>query len=283
MDHTAIEQIQESAAAVVAQAVIVEKADHEAVLVPKGYELRSLEALNQQKDHFCGNYETFNQDAFVEYCIAHDAQKIFVDGEAFYAQAFFDLGNQAAPGHAKHRATLRLKKTAAFVALERFADRELSQQDAAETLEDWGSHIEAFDADGQIVLIQSALAAVRDVKISAKSDQHHSRENLSASRSLMESIEASSEHQLPATLYFICNPYLHLEERRFMLRVSVITRGSDLLFKFRLADMEQAQEEMAEEFTDSLVTDLHGPVDPDNAETPLPANVDVYIGTFDVR
>ncbi len=267
MDNTAIALIQETAAAVTVQECLDAKADHSAVIVPNGYTLKSIEKFNVEKDRFSGSYATLSETDFVTYCTEHKAQAVFVDGETFRAVAYFDLGTPLTPGHAAHQAVLTLKKSAAYCALLDFASRRMAQQEAAETLEDWALHLTASDADDVVVPMAQTIMAVRNVTIESRSSANHKKENLSEGRSLLESIGASSEHTLPANLFFSCSPHLGTKAEQFKLRVSVTLYEGKLFFMFRQADSDLIVEAMAADFAQKLVAALG-------------ATSKVYLGTF---
>ncbi len=62
----------------------------------------------------------------------------------------------------------------------------------------------------------------------------------------------------PRVIRFKCVPYLHLEERTFVIRLSLLTSSEKPLLIFRISKLEGIIEEMAEEFKEILVDGFDG-------------------------
>lgn len=72
-------------------------------------------------------------------------------------------------------------------------------------------------------------------------------QQLSASLSAFESVKASSKHTLPALIYYTTKPYADLQERVFVLRLSVTASEKGPVLTLRIKNLERHEEEMAEE------------------------------------
>ena len=237
------------------------------IALPESARLEDLEKYGDQRRRFRGTFATNDPKAFTNYCVTNsDAPDItsacFVDGDQMSALAIMDLGTVHTPLHAEHRAGLSLQKTAAFKALLGIEGERLSQKDAAEWLEDWTPHLSALvsgEGGYEPCAITKAIAAVRRVTLQTKSEQEHADSDYGASRSTMESVEASSREQpLPAFFEFTCTPYQGLTERTFRMRVSLITSAAEPQFRLRMVQAEQEHEEMADEFADLVRQEIGG-------------------------
>lgn len=272
MDKSAIEQIQKSLVAeVLNRSVDITDAQAPIIAMPADFEVHNLERYYPTRARFRGRFITQSIDDFVRYT-HNDGGHCFIDAEKMRAISIMDLGTPDAPGHAEHVAGLSLAITAPFRALQSIDGNPKPQSGIAEWLEDWRDHLRAEGKDGEEIDIKKAIGAVRKITITAARESEHTEESLSQSRSLMESIEAKSKDtDLPAFFYFHCIPYEGLQERKFMLRLSVVTVGNAISLVLRTARREAIQEEMANEFKELLL---------DKFDT---GAVDVYIGTFQTK
>lgn len=221
-------------------------------LVPKGMELVSLEEYQEHRSEYRGLFCTQSIEDFATYAAAFPGAKCFVDQESMTAENFFDLGDDAHPGHGRHRAHLALSKTAAFKSLLSVSGCQHSQKGLAEWLEDWRDFITPIGTDD----IKKAIAAVRNITISAKADATFIDEDFRGSRSVAEEIEAKSQETLPTGFTFECEPYHGLLPRTFSLRLSVLTGEASPKLVLRITRWEEYQEAMALEFTDLLTHHL---------------------------
>jgi len=119
-------------------------------------------------------------------------------------------------------------------------------------IEDWNQHLSATDENGVSMTIAKAIAAVRTITVKASSESDHAVSETRASRSAMDSIEASSKETLPAWLDFKVIPFEGLGEQVIRLRMSVITSGSQPVLKLRWLGEEAQREAIAQEFKQVL-------------------------------
>ncbi len=142
--------------------------------------------------------------------------------------------------------------------------------DVAEFLEDWPDLIQCFSDDGVISKPQ-AIAAVRKLSIEAMRKIESSEQNLSASKSAFESVQAtSSANPIPTTIYFDCEPYQGLPSRQFVLRLGILTTTDKPSITLRIVKRELHDEEMAREFADLTRDALLGK---------LPVHIGAYTAT----
>ena len=186
---------------------------------------------------------------FAQYAIsyAETGAAVFVDAEHMAATAVLDLGTKEVAGHADHRAKLAPVKTAAYVALLGVNGRPQNQQATAEFIEDWASvaRLQFFNADGDIPQ-GKALAAIRRITVEALRKVESEEQQLSANRTAFESVKASSQEPIPTTIYYTCKPYADLEERTFVLHLSILTNEKPALV-LRIQNLEAHIEAMGNE------------------------------------
>lgn len=217
--------------------------------LPIDFSVHDLEKHMSQRRRARGNMETSVLADFAAYAKAHAeaGATVLVSPDSMSAVAVLNLGAPEAPGQADNLATLRLKRTAAYTALLQIANGAGHRQGTiAEFLEDWTAHITCFVGSDE-VQNPRATAAVRKITIEALRKQESSEEQLSASRSTFESVQANSGPEpLPSLIYFSCVPYQGLSERTFVMRLSVITSDKPAL-TLRIQKQEEHNEQMADE------------------------------------
>lgn len=239
-----------------------------AIVVPEGYKLHDLEPLQPARRRFRGAMTSNSLAAFVAYANkqAAESSACFVDPNAMKAVLIINLGTAQQPGHADHTATLALDKTAEFLALEKITANPHNQKELAEWFEDWHTHISGETADGTLMDAKAIVAAVRDIDVKAARNVGSTVQNLNQTRSTFESIDVSSNKQLPAALRFRCIPYAGLDEQTFELRLSALTSGEALRLALHIRRAEALKDARANNFAEIV-------------RKQLPAST-VYVGTF---
>lgn len=262
MDKSAIETIRDSSAvaAQITQQAIPTAITH-MVAVPDGVTLQNLEQALPGRTRFRGKLATDSIPDFVSYVKDRPGGHGFIDtGKGLGALVIFNLGDSDNPGHADHSARLALQATPAFVAMLATAGKAYSQRDALDFIEDWqhviGAHREGDDGLFHDIGLAKAIAAIRKVKIEAKTTAENTEGNFQQTRSVLESVSASSDEGLPDVLSFRTAPYLGLSERVFHLRVSVSTTGREPSLRFRVIGLDQEQEKIALEFKALLLGEV---------------------------
>ena len=258
MDKSAIEAIQNSAAQA-AQAVQPVLPEHLAA-VPNAVSLTNLEPFLQGRTRFRGRLTTDSIPDFIGYTKDRAGGAGFIDTDKLGATVFFNLGDKDSPGHADHTARLDLKATPAFAAMISADGVAHSQREVIDFIEDW-SHV--FAAQKEVepgvfekVPLAKALAAIRRVKIEAKSATETTEGNFRQAQSRLDSVEASSDEGLPDTLTFTTEPYFGLQTRTFAMRLSVMTGGREPALRFRVVGLDQAKEDIAQEFKALLLREV---------------------------
>lgn len=220
-----------------------------AVALPEDFKLHDLEQYFGCRRRARGTMATTTIEDFAVFTKQHideDPAQIFVDPLEMAATAILNMGSIVFPGHADNRAKLTLKRTAAYQALMAVSGSKLTQDRAAEFLEDWDANILCVNKDGDIAT-KHAVAAIRKITIESSAKIESAISQLSASKSAFEAIAASSKDPIPQEIHFTCQPYHGLPDRRFSLRLSVVTEQKPLIV-LRLIKQEQHEEEMAKEF-----------------------------------
>ncbi|MBT9263557.1 YfdQ family protein [Pseudomonas sp. MG-9] len=228
--------------------------------LPVGVKIHNLEQFQAGRLRFRGSLHTNSLRDFAEYTISRNgpAARGFIDQDNMSCQVFFNLGTDAVPGHADDTATLKLKPTAAYKALQEITGRKLNQRELAEWIEDWNASLVATKEGGGTMPISAAVASVRNITIEARSSATSSEHNFGAARSAMENIEAANAETRIEALHFSLTPYDGLGTRVFTLKLSILTGDDKPTLKLRWAGEEQQIEEIAQEFKTTLVKEVGG-------------------------
>lgn len=226
--------------------------------LPSDYTLHNLERYLPMRRRARGTMNTSALLSFSDYVTEHaePGASVFVSPDDMAATAVLDLGTPVAPGHADNRAKLQLKKTAAYSALLAHANGSgLKQSTVAEFLEDWMDQIHCANDAGEITL-PKAIAAIRKLSIESMRKLESSEQQLGASRSAFESVQATSVDPLPTSIAFVCHPYNDLDSRTFVLRLGIHTGGDKPAITLRIVKAEQHAEDMAQELSDLIAESL---------------------------
>jgi uncharacterized protein YfdQ (DUF2303 family) len=227
---------------------------HIAVL-PSDYQRIDLENVQPHRRRALGNFNTTALASFAAYTLQHAEPgcSVFVDPQAMKATAVLNLGGPDKPGHADNTATLQAEKTAAYTNLLLITMGAKKQAIIAEFLEDWPDLITCFH-HGEQLSPPKAIAAIRKITIEGLRKIESEEQQLSASRSAFESVQATSTEKLPTHIYFKCQPYKDLPERTFVLRLQINTGDDKPTISLRMVKAELHAEEMANELA-ALVVD----------------------------
>lgn len=268
LNKEAIQHIE--AQALAAASTTITTSGHQLAVVPEAVTLRSLEPFQANRDRFRGALKTHSLRDFAGYVKGHVHDAIeghgFVDQDNMAATVVFNLGNDVTPGHGDDTATLTLKPTAAYSAVQAIIGRKLGQQELAEWMEDWAPHIQAVNGDAALNIVQ-AINGIRKMTIKATSQRDSAVGDFSASRSAMDEIEAKSLDVLATALQFTTVPFEGLKPATITLRLSVLTGSDTPVLKLRWVGEETQREEFAREFKAVL-------------EQEVAAHVPLTIGTF---
>jgi uncharacterized protein YfdQ (DUF2303 family) len=263
LSKEAIQHIESQAIVAAAKPIRVEGGSTVTVL-PDGVRLQLMEPFQPLRDRFRGAMATHSIQDFAKYVEEHETddnepveQRGFIDQDAMRATIIFNLGAPGAAGHGDDTATLTLKPTAAYAALQGIVGKALAQQALAEWLEDWLPNLEAVAGEGDLPMLQ-AINAVRRMVIKATSQRDSNVGDFSSSRSAMDEIEAKSQDTLPSAFIFTTVPFEGLLPANITLRLSVITGRDEPQLKLRWVGEEAQREEFAREFKAVLEKEVGG-------------------------
>ena len=260
-----------SAAQVCTQAAIDA---HGPVPLPHDFQLHDTEKYLPRRRRARGAMATSVLADFAAYTKTHaeTGATVFVSPDHMNATAVLNLGTYDTPGHADNTATLTLKRTAAFVALGQVAGGQGHKQATiAEFLEDWAGNVKCFN-DAEDIAPPKAIAAIRKITIEAMRKLESAEQQLSATRSAFEHVQATSGPEpLPTLIYFTCEPYQGLQARTFILRLAVLTGNDEPAITLRVVKAEEHQEEMAAELASRVTEAL--------ADTSVP----VHLGSYQAK
>ncbi len=253
--------------------------------VPEGVVLKDIEHLQAGRSRFRGQYQTSMLAEFNSYTSKRHSDasglapapagtgstSVFVNADGASATAFFNLGAPTNPGHGDDIAVLTLRSTAAHAALMAIIGKQMKQRQLAEFLEDWHDIVlpvyPVDDPNAPVPSLSAAIAAIRDITISAKAEQSSVQGDLSAGRTAIEEIEARSRKVLPTGFTFATEPYEGFLQRTFNLRLAVLPQEKDPLLTLRIVGHADVQEKIAKEFEQKV-------------RDGVPTGVNVYRGTF---
>lgn len=261
LSKEAIQHIESQAIIAAAKPIVIDGGTSVAVL-PEAVSLRSLEQYQPLRDRFRGTLRTHSLRDFTKYVAAHDNANQprpggFIDQDAMSATVIFNLGEPDHAGHGDDTATLTLKPTAAYAALQSVIGKPHSQQALAEWLEDWLPNLKALDGSTDLNMVK-AINAVRRMTIKATSQRDSNVGDFSSSRSAMDEIEAKSQETLPSAFIFTTVPFEGLQVTTITLRLSVITGRDEPQLKLRWVGEEAQREEFAREFKAVLEQEVGG-------------------------
>ncbi len=228
------------------------------MIVPESFRSIDLEKYMPERRRFRGNFSTTSIEDFCVYANDHDAGSIFVDTDKrrMSARAYFDLGDQHAPGHAEHQASLSLEPSPAYAAALAINGERLKQSQLAEFIEDWLPQLTILHNEDVQNPLQ-AIQAVRNIVINANAAASHSEHHFGASRSAMEEVEAkSSVHQLPTHITFTFVPHIGFEPIDVVFRVAVITDKESPRLTLRWMQQDIQQEAIGENLKEMIATEL---------------------------
>jgi uncharacterized protein YfdQ (DUF2303 family) len=218
--------------------------------LPNNFQTHNLENLLPLRRRARGAMTTSVIEHFAQYVGQHAeaGASVFVDPDKMTATAVLNLGTPDEPGHADNTATFAPKATAAYKALAAIIEGNKTQQQVAEFLEDWAPLLKATRDDVEMEL-KHAIAAVRTITIEALRKTESTEEQLSASRSALDSVKAEGRNgnPLPTRFEFRCAPYVGIGERTFAMRLVIHIGEKAPTIGLRIVKAAEHAEEMAKE------------------------------------
>lgn len=228
-------------------------------VIPDSMDIQSLEHFMPNASRYRLAFGTTSISDFIDYNKEHDQKgaTCFVDAEYMKAKSIFDLGTVEAPGHKENQATLALKKTSAFRAICNINGDKLPQKAAGEFIEDWADNLIAFTKSGDTMTPMQAAKSLQDLTIESAREVNSQVDDFGANMSAMERIEAKNQDLIPAEIQFTCDPYNGLRERKFKLRVGILTGEDKPKLVFRIMQLDAIEEELADEFKQKLADNFN--------------------------
>jgi len=247
MDRDAIDRIVELAET--AHKIDVETAQP-IISLPAGAQVIDLEKYLKAPVRMRRSFTTQRVDDFCKYVHEErgaDNGVIFIAQNGQSAQAIIDYGTHALPQWGDHKAALQLEKTPEFIALEKVCEKNLTQRDLTNYLEDF-AHIITPMIDDNATSMAAAIAAVRRVEINQKASATHTEGNFNAARTAMEEVEAKcGAGNLPSGLTLLCPLYHGTSRQSIQTRLSLITGEEKPAFRLRIVARDVLDKAVAEE------------------------------------
>lgn len=267
-DKESIQALQQGAAIEQASAAMARAENAQHILaLPEDFKLHDLERNQQHRRRARGSMATESLGSFVAYTRVHaePGASVFIDTSHMRATAVLNLGAPDYPGQADNVATYSPDPTAPYMGLTATANGlGRKQVEIAEFFEDWPDHLQFFHGDGKLEPVK-AIAAIRKLTIESMRKLESSEQQLSASRSAFESVQATSETPIPTTVYFTCKPYEVLQSRLFVMRLAIHTTNDKPAISLRIQKLELHKEEMGVELAGVIAGSFAG----DGATLPI--------------
>lgn len=244
------------------------------VSVPEGFRLENTEQQQTHRNRFRGSFTTESSKSFANYVADRKSvDKCFIDKTnltAMRCQAIFNLGDENQAGHADDRANLVLPITDEFSALQHLG--RASQSKIVDFIQDYAHCLTFSDQDEDSeetsnMSFSHALKAFRSVTVKTAKEMTSNVNDMSASKTALERMEADSAIRLPRFIHMNTSLYEDLPEVTVTARVAIITDGDNLGISLRIVSQQKELNDAAQRFVD-LVTTI------------LPNKTPIYVGTF---
>lgn len=232
-------------------------------IVPEGFKIYSTEKYNALRDRFRGTFQTNNIESFVDYAKARGVAglKNFINTTGtLKTEAFFNIGNEADPGHADDTATLVLIKKPEFVAFEQANGRRFDQETLIDLLDDWAEFI-TFKGktlvDGVLVdtsiAFEKGIRALRKVKLTKGTEVNSHVAEMGYQKSAAESMEATGvDADLPTTIVLNTESFKGLPVESVLISVRISVKDSDPIFILRIVGKDNHDQKRADQFIEIL-------------------------------
>lgn len=238
------------------------------IVLPDNAGVHSMEQYQDRPTFMRAQFRTARPGDFTEYLKAENQgadTRVFIEPEAQSAVAVIDNGTHTEPLWGRHRATLRLKKTAEFAGLLDACNQALSQRDLIEFFEDY-AHIVTPHHGDEPMSIPEAIHAIRKVDIKAEANAGYEENDFQRQRTSMEKIEAkAANNKMPGRVVMLAEPYTDTGVREIEARITLSVTADKPTFRMRIIGMDRMQRAIATEIENRIL---------DNC----PEDVGVYIG-----
>lgn len=259
IDKDAIQHLQKTANMLELEALLQAKNTQSTLmLVPEGFKIHDLESNMLFRDSFRFGFETKSIPDFVEYSAEFDKDgaKCFVNSDNMSANVVFDIGSELQPEHQRNRAGLTLDKSSAFKKILSIHGDHMSQREASDFIEDFADFMILSTGTGDSMTVAQSANAINKITIETARSLSSEIGDLSSSMSAMEREEIKGAEKFPSKIKFTCVPYLGLDPREFILKISVLTGGERPKLSFRIIQLEPQKEDIAQEFKERLVAEF---------------------------
>lgn len=267
IDQTAINRLLDLGASINSNSAL----PSDAILVPPNYTLVSTEKFQSDPSRFRRTFTTPRLSNFLRYVEKHSnsASALFIADDVSKVVAVLNHGSETNPLWGDNKAVLALEHTPEVKALLGACKRNLSQQEFIDFIEDWTQRgvIQPLDADGVLIPSQTAIAALRRIKIEAKGSTTVEQGPMRAARSSMEEIEAKgADDMLPYALRLVGSVYPETSARTVVARISILTSADKPQFLLRVLEWDWHLAELAKEIEEHITLNL-------------PTQVQVFVGS----
>lgn len=250
-----LEAVKKEQVALQVQDAISNSFNYPAAVLPDGYKVVELDHLSDSPNHFKDHRYFSDLDEWSRYLADNIDQDdgagdavCFINADNMQSKATLDRGTPAIPGHCYHQASLTLKPTPEYAALDEINGGGNDQQKLAEWVEDWAHCITGVDTEGKPMDAKQIAHSFRKVTVKATATSENEAGDFNQSRSVLEKIEASNQERQTAYVEMNFKPFDDLIFYNFTLRVSITGKGGEPRITLRCVGLEMIKREMAQEF-----------------------------------
>jgi len=257
MDGSAINAIRDMAAVELANQILEKELGFTKVIpVPKDHVLVNLQQYKDAPKQFEGVFSTHVLDEFSAYLQenGNEATGLFIDPDNSEALAIIDMGKADKPKWGRHRAILKLKKTAEYDAVTAKALKVFGQTALIDFVEDFSANIIFYTGDQKTpVDLSSAILAIRKMTVEQKASKDSTVGDFKAATNKFDEIEVRSKGaELPSGFFFTCTPHQGFSEKTLDCRLRATGNGDKVELIYRILGYELMVDAIAEEFKELL-------------------------------
>jgi uncharacterized protein YfdQ (DUF2303 family) len=222
-----------------------------------GVKFVETEKWGEGRFRFRGKFSTSRVNEFTNYVTARATPdlpvQVFIQPDTGTANAFFNLGNPAKPGHGDDTAHLQLLQDPAYKAMLAIATGQgVSQRALSDFLEDWHLQVGVLvgvEAENTMTVSQ-AVQLIRGVTVRRENETTRVVGDTAESRSEMDSVAAQVKGggALPLGFTFYAAPFDGFTARTWNLRLALVTGAKDPQFTLRVVGADAIKQEVAREF-----------------------------------
>lgn len=250
-----LDAIKKEQVALQVQAAVSVNKKFPAAVLPDGYKIIELDHLNESPNHFKDHRFFSDLDEWSRYLADNlseglgDDAVCFINADNMQSTATLDRGTPSLPGHCFHKASLTLKPTPEYVALDEVNGGGNDQKKLAEWVEDWAHCITGVDTEGKAMDAKQIVHSIRNITTETTSTSDNIVGDFEQNRSVLEKVESKNKDRQTAYVEMNFKPFDDLNFYNFTLRVSN-TSDKDLKprITLRCVGLEMIKREMAQEF-----------------------------------